>query len=66
MKRYYTRDWFEYAAMQKKYQIDDNKKATQQLADAEPQEKAAVAEIHNALEASVKRQIGRASCRERV
>ena len=57
MKRYYTRDWFEYAAMQKKYQIDDNKKATQQLADAEPQEKAAVAEIHDALEASVKRQL---------
>ena len=57
MKRYYTRDWFEYATMQKKYQIDDNKKATQQLADAEPQEKAAVAEIHDALEASVKRQL---------
>ena len=57
MKRYYTRDWFEYAAMQKKYRIDDNKKATQQLADAEPQEKAAVAEIHDALEASVKRQL---------
>ena len=57
MKRYYTRDWFEYAVMQKKYQIDDNKKAAQQLADAEPQEKAAVAEIHDALEASVKRQL---------
>ena len=27
MKRYYTRDWFEYAAMQKKYQIDDTQKA---------------------------------------
>ena len=57
MKRYYTRDWFEYATMQKKYQIDDNQKATQQLAEAEPQEKAAVAEIHDALEASVKRQL---------
>ena len=57
MKRYYTRDWFEYATMQKKYQIDDNQKAAQQLAEAEPQEKAAVAEIHNALEASVKRQL---------
>ena len=57
MKRYYTRDWFEYATMQKKYQIDDNKKAADQLADAEPQEKAAVAEIHDALEASVKRQL---------
>ncbi|HRM57964.1 MAG: asparagine synthase B [Prevotella sp.] len=57
MKRYYTRDWFEYATMQKKYQIDDNQKAAQQLAEAEPQEKAAVAEIHDALEASVKRQL---------
>lgn len=57
MKRYYTRDWFEYATMQKKYQIDDNKKAADQLADAEPTEKAAVAEIHDALEASVKRQL---------
>ena len=57
MKRYYTRDWFEYATMQKKYQIDDNQKATRQLAEAEPQEKAAVAEIHDALEASVKRQL---------
>ena len=57
MKRYYTRDWFEYATMQKKYQIDDNQKATQQLAEAEPQEKAAIAEIHDALEASVKRQL---------
>ena len=57
MKRYYTRDWFEYATMQKKYQIDDNRKATRQLAEAEPQEKAAVAEIHDALEASVKRQL---------
>ena len=57
MKRYYTRDWFEYATMQKKYQIDDFQKATQQLAEAEPQEKAAVAEIHDALEASVKRQL---------
>ena len=57
MKRYYTCDWFEYATMQKKYQIDDNQKATQQLAEAEPQEKAAVAEIHDALEASVKRQL---------
>lgn len=57
MKRYYTRDWFEYATMQKKYQIDDNQKATQQLAEAEPQGKAAVAEIHDALEASVKRQL---------
>ena len=57
MKRYYTRDWFEYATMQKKYQIDDSQKATQQLAEAEPQEKAAVAEIHAALEASVKRQL---------
>lgn len=57
MKRYYTRDWFEYATMQKKYQIDDNLKAAQQLAEAEPQEKAAVAEIHDALEASVKRQL---------
>nr|WP_293547289.1 asparagine synthase B [Prevotella sp.] len=57
MKRYYTRDWFEYATMQKKYQIDDNQKAARQLAEAEPQEKAAVAEIHDALEASVKRQL---------
>ena len=57
MKRYYTRDWFEYATMQKKYQINDNQKAAQQLAEAEPQEKAAVAEIHDALEASVKRQL---------
>ena len=57
MKRYYTRDWFEYATMRKKYQIDDNQKAAQQLAEAEPQEKAAVAEIHDALEASVKRQL---------
>ena len=57
MKRYYTRDWFEYATMQKKYQIDDNQKAAQQLAEAEPQETAAVAEIHDALEASVKRQL---------
>nr|WP_303110485.1 asparagine synthase B [uncultured Prevotella sp.] len=57
MKRYYTRDWFEYATMQKKYQIDDSQKAAQQLAEAEPQEKAAVAEIHDALEASVKRQL---------
>ena len=57
MKRYYTRDWFEYVTMQKKYQIDDNQKAAQQLAEAEPQEKAAVAEIHDALEASVKRQL---------
>ena len=57
MKRYYTRDWFEYATMQKKYQINDAQKAAQQLADAEPQEKAAVAEIHDALEASVKRQL---------
>ena len=57
MKRYYTRDWFEYATMQKKYQIDDSQKAAQQLADAEPQEKAAVKEIHDALEASVKRQL---------
>ena len=57
MKRYYTRDWFEYATMQKKYLIDDNQKATRQLAEAEPQEKAAVAEIHDALEASVKRQL---------
>ena len=57
MKRYYTRDWFEYATMQKKYQIDDNQKAAQQLAEAEPQEKAAVAEIHDALEASVRRQL---------
>lgn len=57
MKRYYTRDWFEYATMQKKYQIDDSKKAAGQLAEAEPQEKAAVKEIHDALEASVKRQL---------
>ena len=57
MKRYYTRDWFEYATMQKKYQIDDNKKAAKQLAEAEPQEKKTVAEIHDALEASVKRQL---------
>ena len=57
MKRYYTRDWFEYATMQKKYQIDDNQKAAQQLTEAEPQEKVAVAEIHDALEASVKRQL---------
>lgn len=57
MKRYYTRDWGEYAAMQKKYQIDDKKKAEAQLKDAEPQEEAAVKEIHDALETSVKRQL---------
>ena len=57
MKRYYTRDWFEYAAMQKKYQIDDTQKAEAQLKDAEPQEEAAVKEIHDALEASAKRQL---------
>ena len=57
MKRYYTRDWFEYAAMQKKYKIDDKQNAAEQLKDAEPQEKAAVKEIHDALEASVKRQL---------
>ena len=57
MKRYYTRDWFEYAAMQNKYKIDDKQNAAEQLKDAEPQEKAAVKEIHDALEASVKRQL---------
>lgn len=57
MKRYYTRDWFEYAAMQNKYKIDDTQKAEAQLKDAEPQEEAAVKEIHDALEASVKRQL---------
>ena len=57
MKRYYTRDWFEYAAMQNKYKIDDKQNAAEQLKDAEPQEKEAVAEIHDALEASVKRQL---------
>ena len=57
MKRYYTRDWFEYAAMQNKYKIDDEQNAAEQLKDAEPQEKAAVKEIHDALEASVKRQL---------
>ena len=57
MKRYYTRDWFEYAAMQKKYKIDDKQNAAEQLKNAEPQEKAAVKEIHDALEASVKRQL---------
>ena len=57
MKRYYTRDWFEYAAMQNKYKIDDRQNAAEQLKNAEPQEKAAVKEIHDALEASVKRQL---------
>ena len=57
MKRYYTRDWFEYAAMQNKYKIDDKQNAAEQLKDAESQEKAAVKEIHDALEASVKRQL---------
>ena len=57
MKRYYTRDWFEYAAMQNKYKIDDKQNAAEQLKDAMPQEKAAVKEIHDALEASVKRQL---------
>ena len=57
MKRYYTRDWFEYAAMQNKYKIDDKQNAAEQLKDAEPQEKAVVKEIHDALEASVKRQL---------
>ena len=57
MKRYYTRDWFEYAAMQNKYKIDDKQNAAEQLKDAEPQEKEAVKEIHDALEASVKRQL---------
>ena len=57
MKRYYTRDWFEYAAMQNKYKIDDKQNSAEQLKDAEPQEKAAVKEIHDALEASVKRQL---------
>ena len=57
MKRYYTRDWFEYAAMQNKYKIDDKQNAAEQLKDAESQGKEAVAEIHDALEASVKRQL---------
>lgn len=57
MKRYYTRDWFEYAAMQNKYKIDDKQNAAEQLKNAEPQEKAAVKEIHDALEASVKHQL---------
>lgn len=57
MKRYNTRDWFEYASMQKKYNIDDSKKAAEQLAEAAPQEQAAVEQIHDALEASVKRQL---------
>ena len=57
MKRYYTRDWFEYASMQKKYNLDDSKKAAEQLAEAAPQEQAAVEQIHDALEASVKRQL---------
>ena len=57
MKRYYTRDWFEYASMQKKYNIDDSKKAAEQLEEAAPQEQAAVEQIHDALEASVKRQL---------
>ena len=57
MKRYYTRDWFEYASMQKKYNIDDSKKAAEQLAEAAPQEQAAVEQIHDSLEASVKRQL---------
>ena len=57
MKRYYTRDWFEYAAMQNKYKIDDKQNAAEQLKNAEPQEEAAVKEIHDALEASVKRQL---------
>ena len=57
MKRYYTRDWFEYASMQKKYNIDDSKKAAEQLAEAAPQEQVAVEQIHDALEASVKRQL---------
>ena len=57
MKRYYTRDWFEYAAMQNKYQIDDKQNAAEQLKAAEPQEEAAVKEIHDALETSVKRQL---------
>lgn len=57
MKRYYKRDWFEYAAMQKKYHIDDNKKASEQLAEATPQEQTAIDQIHDALEASVKRQL---------
>ena len=57
MKRYYTRDWFEYAAMQNKYKIDDKQNAAEQLKNAEPQEKAVVKEIHDALEASVKRQL---------
>lgn len=57
MKRYYTRDWFEYAAMQNKYKIDDKQNAAEQWIDAMPQEKAAVKEIHDALEASVKRQL---------
>ena len=57
MKRYYTRDWFEYAAMQNKYKIDDKQNAAEQWIDAMPQEKEAVAEIHDALEASVKRQL---------
>lgn len=57
MKRYYTRDWFEYAAMQNKYKIDDKQNAAEQLKTAEPQEEAAVKEIHDALETSVKRQL---------
>ena len=46
MKRYYTRDWFEYASMQKKYNIDDSKKAAEQLA-----EELLVEEGHTALDA---------------
>ena len=66
MKRYYTRDWFEYATMQQQYSIDDQKTAADQMADAEEKDKAeaaesgsktAVDEIHDALEASVKRQL---------
>ena len=66
MKRYYTRDWFEYSTMLKEYHIDESKSAEEQMAEAEMEDrkqaeatggKTAVQEIHDALEASVKRQL---------
>lgn len=57
MKKYYERDWFSYANMQQRYAIDDNHRAAEQLAEAEPDEQAAVQRIHEALEESVKRQL---------
>lgn len=57
LKKYYDRNWFDYASMQRRYAIDDTHKATEQLADAESGEREAVRQVHDALEESVKRQL---------